>query len=76
MAAVTLEIAQQHYNAWLAADMALTTGKEYKLANGINLTREDAGQVRQQLIFWEKRVNRLSTDRTLRMFQRVTPFDL
>lgn len=63
MSEITLEVATQHRDAWLAASLALAGGQEYELSVGTTrrkLTRVDAVEVRKMLNYWEGRVKQLT----------------
>ena len=47
--------AQTHLDAWLAADLAITSGKEYSIGNR-SLTRADAEEIRTQITYWNRAV--------------------
>ena len=59
----TLELALDQYEAWYNANLALAQNKEYEISNGQNskrkLTRADADEVEQNLLYWENEVARL-----------------
>ena len=76
MASWTLEVARTHLNAYLEADLALATGKSYKIGSR-NLTRLDAAEVKERIQFWSNEVDRLENGRPkgIRAF-RVVPRDL
>lgn len=69
---MTLTEAQQHLQAWLAADLALSQVKEYQIG-GKRLTRVNAAEVKERISFWQREVNRLSGQS--RRFRRVVPID-
>ena len=46
-----LEIARHHLNAWLEAELELTTHQSYKIGSR-SLTKADLGQIRKQIEFW------------------------
>lgn len=73
MAAWTLADAQAHLAAWLAADLALATGKEYRMADGVMLTREHARNIKERISFWSREVKRLEGRKRVR---RGVPYDL
>lgn len=50
--------AKKHLDAWLKADLAVSTGKEYKL-NGQSLTRADVPQIKERIQFWKREVELL-----------------
>ena len=59
----TLELALDQYEAWYNASLALAQNKEYEISNGQNskrkLTRADADEVEQQMLYWENEIARL-----------------
>lgn len=62
MASWTLEVARTHLNAYLEADLALATGKSYKIGSR-NLTRIDVQEVKERIQFWSNEVERLEAGR-------------
>ncbi len=48
--------AQTHLDAWLAADTALASGKNYTIGNR-TLTRSDIAEVQRALTYWQRAVN-------------------
>ena len=62
MASWTLEVARTHLNAYLEADLALATGKSYKIGSR-NLTRADLSGIKERIKFWSNEVERLETGR-------------
>lgn len=71
MSLYTLEQARQHLDAWLAADLALATGKEYRMGTRM-LTRANAAEIKERIAFWAREVTNISKRRNSR---RVIPFD-
>lgn len=69
---MTLAAAQQHLQAWLNADLALATSKEVKIGTR-SLTRADAAEVKERILYWERQVSRLSG--THKRCRRVVPID-
>jgi hypothetical protein len=59
MTGITLQQAQAQLDAWMAASAAVATGQEYSIGTR-KLRRADAAEIRQQILFWEKRVVSLS----------------
>ena len=57
---MTLEQAQQPLSAWLDADLALATGKSYKIGSR-DLTRADANEIKDRIAYWSQQVALLST---------------
>lgn len=68
---MTLEQAKLHLDAWMAADLALATGKEYSIS-GRTLRRTDAAEVKERIAYWSRQVSQLSGRRRTR---RVIPID-
>lgn len=62
MAGWTLEQARTHLQAYLDADLALATGKSYRIGSR-NLTRLDAAEVKERINFWSNEVERLENGR-------------
>ncbi|MBO2943571.1 hypothetical protein JJQ72_06215 [Paenibacillus sp. F411] len=52
----TKEVAQQHLDAWMAAELALSTGQSYSIA-GRSLTRVNLTEVMRQIQYWQKQLN-------------------
>ena len=53
-----IEIARHHLNAWLEAELELTTHQSYKIGSR-SLTKADLGQIRKQIEFWQNQVAQL-----------------
>lgn len=53
-----IEIARHHLNAWLEAELELTTHQSYKIGSR-SLTKADLGEIRKQIEFWQNRVAQL-----------------
>ena len=53
-----IEIARHHLNAWLEAELELTTHQSYKIGSR-SLTKADLGQIRKQIEFWQNQVAKL-----------------
>ena len=56
---LTLETAQAHLDAWLAADLAVAQNQSYSVA-GRSLSRADSAEIRQNIAHWRGEVQRLS----------------
>ncbi len=52
---ITLTIARNALNAWVAADLAVARGQSYSM-NGRSLTLANAREIREQITYWERRV--------------------
>lgn len=55
---ITLEMAQEHLEIWMEAEMMLTTHQSYKLGNR-ELTRADLGEIRKEIEYWNDKVENL-----------------
>lgn len=63
MAGITLDLAQQRLDAYLAAEEAALAGKAYTIGNR-SLARQDLSEIRKGIEIWDARVKRLSTGRS------------
>lgn len=70
----TLQTAKLHLQAWLDAELAVSTGQAYKIGTR-QLTRADVSEIRKQIIFWRNEVNKLQGKGPRRVI-RVVPRDL
>lgn len=59
MTAITATQAQAHLDAWLAADEKVASGQAYTIGNRA-LTRADAAEIRENITFWDRKVERLA----------------
>lgn len=66
MAGITLSQAQEQLDAWLAANLAVSQGQSYTI-NSRSLTRANAGKIRDQVVFWDGHVKRLSRSGGIRI---------
>ena len=57
-----LQTAKLHLQSWLECDLALSTGKSYKIGSR-NLSRTDAAEVKERIQFWSNEVDRLENGR-------------
>lgn len=78
MPAFTLEEAKQRLMMWLEAENAVATGQSYQIGTR-RLERANLYQIREQIKYWEKKVNELEgiakRGSTRRAF-RAVPRDL
>lgn len=58
---VSISDAQAHLDAWMAADLALSTGQSYSIGTR-TLTRNNAEEVRKQITYWSRVVNTLNAE--------------
>lgn len=68
----SLETAKTHLNAWLQAELAVSTGQSYKMGTR-QLERANLSEIRKQITFWRNEVNKLS--RKGRRVMYATPKD-
>lgn len=61
MAGLTLEIAEAKLTEWLAADSQLQAGQDVTWTDGRRLTQSDAGEVRRNIDYWDKKCKELAT---------------
>ena len=74
MAGITREQADSQLAAWLAASTAVASGQSYSIG-GRSLSRVDAGEIREQITYWQGWVSRLSRQASGRRRTRyVVPF--
>ena len=73
MSGISLETANTHLQAWLKAELEITTSQSYRIG-GRTLYRADLKQVREQIDYWRGIVNTLSKGR--RRVKRAVPRDL
>jgi Family of unknown function (DUF6148) len=59
MSAFTLEQAQTQLAAWMAANLALSTGAQEYSIGGRAFRKADLGQVAAQILYWQRMVDRL-----------------
>lgn len=72
---ITIEKANQMLEAWLNAEMAITTGQSYSMGSR-SLTRANLSEVRKSVEYWDKKVKELSGKTTKRRVMGVVPRDL
>lgn len=60
MAGITLTQAQTQLDAWLAASAAVALNQSYSIGNR-SLSRADAGDIMDQIKYWEGMVQRLTS---------------
>jgi outer membrane PBP1 activator LpoA protein len=79
MAQYTLEVAQQHLDSWLAAELALSTGQSYTIGNR-SLTRANVKEVMDQIRYWSVQVAACKREElglpAKRRVRRYLPLDL
>lgn len=74
MAGITLQEAQNHLKLWLAAELEIATSQSYKIGTRM-LTRANLNEVREQVKYWEQKVQQLERKGRNRVY-RCVPRDL
>lgn len=59
MVGITVSQAETQLAAWIAADEAVASGQAYSIGNR-SLTRANAKEIRENIVFWDKQVKRLT----------------
>lgn len=54
---ISLEIAKKHLEAWLEAEIAVTTGQSYTIGSR-TLTRASLAEIRNQIEYWNNKVTK------------------
>jgi len=73
MSLIDLERAKRHLEAWLNAELAVSTGQSYSLGSR-SLTRANLSEINKQIIFWRNEISRLEGKG--RRAKRFMPRDL
>jgi hypothetical protein len=74
MSSISLETAKKHLEAWLAAELAVSTGQEYRIGSRI-LRRANLSDISKQINYWRREIARLQGKGVNRVI-RVIPRDL
>lgn len=72
MSGITLAQAQARLAAWLEADAAVANGQSYTIS-GHTMTRANAREIRENIVFWDRQVKRLTSGGIT--VKGVTPVD-
>lgn len=78
MAAITLQTAQKHLDAWLEAEMAVTNAQSYTIGSR-TMTKANLGEIRKSIDYWQGKVNTLQNIAKTggrNRVRRVVPRDL
>lgn len=70
MAGITLQEAKNHLNAWLAAELEIATSQSYRIGTR-TLTRANLNEVREQVKYWEQKVQQLERKGRNRVYRAV-----
>lgn len=63
MAGLTLAQAEAQLSLWIAASAAVAASQSYTI-EGRSLTRANAGEIRQQIEFWDRMCRKLDPSRS------------
>lgn len=78
MSGITLETAKRHLDAWLEAELTVTTGQSYTIGSRV-LTRANLTEIRNAIKYWNDKVNELeqvAKTGSRNRIRRVVPRDL
>lgn len=78
MSAWTLEQAKQHLQAWMEAEIKVTTGQSYSVGTR-QLTRANLNDISEKIKFWANEVEKIQVrqqHRGTNRVYRVVPRDL
>lgn len=78
MSGITLDIAKEHLNAWLKAELEVTASQSYEIGTR-SLTRANLGEIRKQIEYWKNQVAKLENiarNRGRNRAYRAVPRDL
>lgn len=78
MAAITLETAKRHLDAWLEAELACSTGQSYTIGSR-TLTRANLTEIGNRIKYWGGLVDQLETAKKYggrNRVKRIMPRDL
>lgn len=78
MAGITLETAQKHLDAWLQAELTVTTGQSYTIGSRV-LTRANLTEIRNAIDYWNKKAIALENAKKAggrNKVRRIVPRDL
>lgn len=73
MAGITLDRAKLHLEAWLDAELAVSTGQSYSFGTR-QLTRANLAEIRKQITYWRNEITSLNGTR--KRVKRYVPRDL
>ena len=57
--AMTSATAQAHLDAWIAADLAVSSGQSYSIGQR-SLSRANVTEIRNQITYWQRVLDRLA----------------
>ncbi|PWK16072.1 DUF6148 family protein [Tumebacillus permanentifrigoris] len=69
-----LTTAKSHLNAWLTAELQVSSGQSYTIGSR-SLTRANLSEISERIKFWQNEVKKLSNGRRGARVMRVVPRD-
>jgi hypothetical protein len=75
MAGITLDRAREHLEAWLDAELAVSTGQSYQIGSR-RLQRANLSEIRQQIAYWQRKIYELDGNNRNKRVVRIVPRDL
>lgn len=78
MAGITIEIAKEHLDIWLEAEIIVATGQSYTIGSR-TLTRANLNEIRKTIDYWENKVSAIeksNKNNGRNRILRVVPRDL
>lgn len=75
MAGITLDRATEHLEAWLDAELAVSTGQSYQIGSR-RLQRANLSEIRQQIAYWQRKIYELDGNNRNKRVVRIVPRDL
>lgn len=74
MSGITLKRAQEHLEAWLNAELAVSKGQSYQIGSRM-LKRANLSEIRKQIQYWENKIAVFKKRGQLKVM-RAVPRDL
>jgi hypothetical protein len=71
---ITLERAQKHLDAWLEAELAVSTGQSYRIGTR-QLERANLAEIRESIRYWRSEISMIK-GKGRRKVMRALPLDL
>lgn len=70
MSDITLERAKKHLEAWLDAELAVSTGQSYRIGTR-QITRADIEDIRKQIAYWQRKIKILQGKSSRKVYQAI-----
>ncbi|MFC4403308.1 DUF6148 family protein [Gracilibacillus xinjiangensis] len=67
---ITLERAEKHLEAWLDAELAVSTGQSYSIGSR-QLTRANLSEIRKQISYWKSQISRLRGKGSRKVYRAI-----